>query len=61
MKNKSNDFVRGFVCACSVMLKNHGNDTEVEEVFSGIYTSRKQLLDDGVDSYDIEILEPIIK
>jgi hypothetical protein len=54
-------FSHGYFCACATMLRQHGESSIVEdcvrENFMDIETMRKI----GVDEFDIEVLEPIVK
>lgn len=55
-------FTQGFVCACAIMMQNHGEETIVGEVLAccgPVYISLYRKL--GVDENDINILRPVIK
>lgn len=58
-KNKA--FTQGYVCACAVMIKDHGNYTEVEDALKGIYRSVDDLMRYEIDEYDMEVLMPCFK
>lgn len=59
--NSQNDFIKGFVAACAITLKNHGCDTIVKDTYMCNFYTVNQLQEMGVDDYDIELLKPIIK
>lgn len=51
-------FTQGYICACAVMIQEHGNSTEVEDCLRGNYQSIEDLRRHGVDEFDIEVLIP---
>lgn len=55
------EFVQGYVCACAVMLSQHGEDTMVYDCLSCCYKSIDELRKCGVEESDIQTLMPIIK
>lgn len=54
-------FVQGYFCACSTMVQQHGNSTEVEDCVKGEFKSVEDLKRHGVDEFDIKILTPTFK
>lgn len=54
-------FSIGYACACAVMIRQHGNSTEVEDCFKENFMDIETMKAIGVDDYDIEILEPVVK
>lgn len=61
MKSKEDSFTQGYICACSVCYQQHQDDTIVEDMLRGNYTSVKELRKKGVDEHDIQTLMPVIK
>ncbi len=61
MTSEEKKFIQGYVCACAVMMRQHGDDGRVEDCFKENYTSRKRLEEADVDPFDLELLEPVIK
>lgn len=56
------DFVEGYACALSCIVKGHGVDTAVVEALVAMgLTAIRKLREAGVDDYDIEILRPAVK
>lgn len=54
-------WVQGFMAACAITLRNHGETTMVTDTFRCNYMTVTQMRKAGVDEYDIEILRPVIK
>ena len=54
-------FSIGYACACATMIRQHSNTTEVEDCFRENFMSVKTMREIGVDEYDIEVLEPLVK
>lgn len=54
-------FSIGYACACAVMVRQHRNTTEVEDCFRENFMDVETMRSIGVDDYDIEALEPIVK
>ena len=54
-------FTQGYICACAVMIQEHGISTEVEDALKGIYQSVEDLRRHEVDEHDIEVLMPCFK
>lgn len=61
VKERDKGFMQGYMCACAVMLSEHGEDTMVEDCVRGNFKSIQDLMKHKVDQHDIEILEPIFK
>lgn len=59
-KKKRSEFMQGFACAVSSLVKGHGPSTESSELVGqiGTYAEAKAY---GVDEYDLEILKPLFK
>jgi hypothetical protein len=58
VRNKA--FTQGYICACAIMIQEHGNSTEVYDCLRGNFISLDNLRRHEVDEHDIEILMPII-
>jgi hypothetical protein len=59
LRNKA--FTQGYICACAVMIQEHGMSTEVEDALKGIYQSVDDLRRHEVDKHDIEVLMPCFR
>ena len=56
------EFTQGFVCACSSIYSAHHEDTIVIEALESCgVTTLKDMQENNVDEYDIEILSPLFK
>ena len=56
-----NTFSIGYACACATMIRQHGITTEVEDCLSSNFMDVETMRSIGVDEFDIEVLEPIVK
>ena len=54
-------FSAGFAAACAITLRNHGEDSIVEDTFRCNFMDEAKMRRHGVDEFDIEILKPVIK
>jgi len=54
-------FSIGYACACATMIRQHGITTEVEDCFRENFMDVETMRSIGVDEFDIEVLEPIVK
>jgi hypothetical protein len=54
-------FSIGYACACATMIRQHGINTEVEDCFRENFMDVETMRSIGVDEFDIEVLEPIVK
>ena len=60
-ENWKKAFNQGFACACATMMREHDEPTMVEDCYKSNFMNLKQLKQNKVDPFDIEILKPIIK
>ncbi len=61
-KTVHNEFEQGYACAISCIVKTHGASTETREALEAAgLTTEQKMLDVGIDEYDIEILQPLLK
>lgn len=61
IKERDKGFMQGYMCACAVMLSQHGEDTMVEDCVKENFKSIEDLIRHEVDEYDLEILKSIFK
>lgn len=61
MTDLQKGFYQGFACACAITLKNHGEDTIVEDTFKCNFMTIEAMKKADVDDFDIEILAPIVR
>ncbi len=53
-------FNQGYSCACATMMKEHGENSMVEDCYKNNFLDEKQLKQIGAEEFDIEQLRPII-
>ena len=54
------EFYRGYYCACAVLIKQHGEGTEVEDLLKENYIPLDEMKRVGIDDHDIQMLMPVI-
>lgn len=61
MAKVKNEFLQGYICACSNLFDLFRDDVVTSDVLKEVFVSLKDLRDGGVDEYDIKKLMPVIK
>lgn len=50
-------FIQGYTCAVATDIKNYGMRTETKDLWGCNKHSMEELIEAGVDEYDLEILK----
>ena len=54
-------FDQGYMCALATMQREHDQPTMVEDALKGNFLTVKEMRSRGIDEFDIDVLEPIVK
>jgi len=60
VEKKIHSFSHGYACACANMIRDHHEDSMVEDCFSANFMTIDEMRRIGVDESDIEVLKPIV-